>query len=210
MRIAICGGTFDPFHKGHLEPVLAVREELGWNRILFMPAFVQPFKRDRDSASGHHRFAMAAIATLGHQEVYVSSLDLERGAVSYAVDTLRQLRNEHPGAVFDWIIGDDNVDRLLEWRSVGEIFELANFAVLRRVETTSDRAALPDVLRLRIADASSRPANGAIVFASNPQVVVSATDIRRRVAAGQPIDELVDPQVSRYIHHYALYRKGQA
>lgn len=210
MRIAICGGTFDPFHRGHLEPVLAVREEMGWDRILFMPAFVQPFKRDHASASGYHRFAMAAMATLGHEEVYVASQELERGAVSYAVDTLRQLRSEHPDAVFDWIIGDDNLERLLEWKSVEEIFDLSNFAVLRRDDAIHDRNALPDALRVRIVEASSRPANGAIVFASNTRIVVSATDIRKRVAAGQSIDELVDPQVSRYIHHYALYRKGQA
>ena len=210
MRIAICGGTFDPFHRGHLEPALAVRVEMGWDRILFMPAFVQPFKRDRTSASSHHRFAMAALATLDHEGVHVASLELERGAVSYAVDTLRQLRTEHQDAAFDWIIGDDNLERLLEWRSIEEIFELANFAVLRRDEARRDREVLPDGLRPRVAEVSGRPANGKIVFASNPQVVVSATDIRKRVAAGQPIDELVDPLVSRYIHHYALYRKGQA
>lgn len=210
MRIAICGGTFDPFHRGHLEPVLAVRAEMGWDRILFIPAFVQPFKRDRASASGYHRFAMATLATLAHEEVFVDSQELERGAVSYTVDTLRQLRSEYPDAVFDWVVGDDNLARLLEWKSVEEIFQLANFAVLRRDAAIVDRSVLPDQLRLRIADASSRPGNGAVVFASNPKVVVSATDIRMRVAAGQPIDELVDPHVSRYIHHYALYRKGQA
>lgn len=210
MRLAICGGTFDPFHRGHLEPVLAARAGMGWDRILFMPAYVQPFKRDRDTASGYHRFAMAAIATVGHDGVSVSSQELERGAVSYTVDTLQQLRAEHPDAVFDWIIGDDNLAELLAWKAIDTIFDLANFAVLRRHEHALDRGDLPDALRPRMVEPSARPERGAIVFASNPVVAVSSTDIRRRVAAGQPIDELVDPQVSRYIHHYALYRKGQA
>jgi len=210
MRIAICGGTFDPFHRGHLEPVLAVRDQMGWGRVLFMPAYVQPFKRDRETASGYHRFAMAAMATRDHDGIYIASHELERGAVSYTVDTLRQLRSEHPDAIFDWIVGDDNLAQLLAWKAIDEIFELANVAVLRRSEVTLEPTDLPDALRARVADASSHPKQGAIVFASNPQVVVSSTDIRRRVAAGQPIDALVDPQVSRYIHHYALYRKGQA
>src|SRR5205085_5267678 len=58
MHVAICGGTFDPFHRGHLEPVLAARETMAWDRILYMPAGRQPFKVHRDTASGYHRFAM--------------------------------------------------------------------------------------------------------------------------------------------------------
>jgi len=65
-------------------------------------------------------------------------------------------------------------------------------------------------LHTRVADAASRGPNGAIIFAENPTVPVSATEIRRRVRDGESIDDLVDPRVSRYIHHYGLYRKEQA
>lgn len=210
MRIAICGGTFDPFHRGHLEPVLAVREEMGWDRVIYMPAHVQPFKRDRNTTSGHHRFAMAALATLDHETLYVSPRELERGEVSYTVDTLQQLRNDHPDDSFDWIIGDDNLSQLVEWKSIERIFELANFAVLRRRGSSAEEGEIPRELAVRIVPSGSRPSRGAIVFADNDAVVVSSTEIRKRAAAGQPIDELVDPAVSRYIHHYGLYRKGQA
>ena len=98
MNIGICGGTFDPFHRGHLDPLLAVREELQWDRVLYIPAYVQPFKQDRVTAPGPHRFAMAVLATEGHDALYVSPQELERGAVSYTVDTLQQLRREHPEA----------------------------------------------------------------------------------------------------------------
>lgn len=209
MRIAICGGTFDPFHRGHLEPILAVREEMGWDRVIYMPAHVQPFKQDRNTASGHHRFAMAALATLDHEALFVSSQELERGEVSYTVDTLEQLRRDHPDDSFDWIIGDDNLAQLLEWKSIGTIFEFTNFAVLRR-RGASEAGEIPRELAVRVVSPGSRPSRGAIVFAENDAVVVSSTEIRKRAAAGQPIDELVDPAVSRYIHHYALYRKGQA
>jgi nicotinate-nucleotide adenylyltransferase len=208
MRLGICGGTFDPFHRGHLDPILAVRETMQWDRVLYVPAYRQPFKLERDSASGHHRFAMAAMATLDHDGLEVSAMELERGQVSYSVDTLEQLRELHAADTIDWIIGDDNLADLLEWKSIERIFELTNFAVLTR--HLSGAPPPPAVLSGRVADAAARPRHGAIVFAENQTVAISSTEIRRRVRAGEPIDELVDPRVSRYIHHYGLYREDRS
>jgi nicotinate-nucleotide adenylyltransferase len=210
MKIAICGGTFDPFHRGHLDPVLSIRDAMSWDRIVFMPAYVQPFKQGRETASGYHRHAMAVLATSGRDEVFVSTQELERGAVSYTVDTLQQVRNDFPGATIDWVIGDDNVAQLLEWKSIDTIFSLANFTVLRRSGSDGDEIGLPPQLAARVATAERRSTHGAIVFAANDRVTVSSTEIRKRAGSGQPIDGLVDAQVSRYIHHYGLYRKGQA
>jgi len=208
MRIGICGGTFDPFHRGHLDPVLAVRDEMQWDRILYIPAFIQPFKQDRQTASGYHRFAMTVLGTEEHDGLFVSPRELERGAISYTVDTLRELREEHPEATLDWIIGDDNLEKLHEWKSIDTIFELANFVVLTRKQSSilDPQSSIPDCE----CDAADRPQNGAIVYAHNPTVPVSSTEIRRRVRAGEPIDELVGARVSRYIDHYGLYRKGQS
>ncbi|HYH06087.1 MAG TPA: nicotinate-nucleotide adenylyltransferase [Thermoanaerobaculia bacterium] len=205
MRIGICGGTFDPFHRGHLDPILHVRGEMQWDRVLYIPARMQPFKQDRQTASPYHRFAMTAMATLGEDRLHVSSMELERDTISYTVDTLEELRARHPEDTLDWIIGDDNLAKLLEWKSLDRIFELANFAVLARGEH-----ALPPSLASRRAGASARATHGSIVFAHNPTVPVSSTEIRRRVSAGESIGDLVPEPVSRYIHHYGLYRKGQS
>lgn len=205
MKIGICGGTFDPFHRGHLDPILAVRETMQWDRVLYIPAFVQPFKTDRQFASPYHRFAMTVLGTESHERLYVSPRELERGEISYTVDTLTELRAAMPEATLDWIIGDDNVEKLLDWKSIDTIFELANFAVLSR-----GAHAVPPSLQNRVADAVERPRCGAIVFAGNATVPVSSTEIRRRVRAGEPIDDLVPPPVSRYIDHYELYRKGSS
>ena len=208
MKIAICGGTFDPFHRGHLDPILAVRESMQWDRVYYIPAYRQPFKLDHQAASGHHRFAMAAIATLDHDECVVSEVELERAAVSYSVDTLEQLRVRHAGDTIDWVIGDDNVAKLLEWKSIDRIFELANFAVLTRSLVGKEEP--PQSLAGRVTDAPARPKNGSIVYAENATVPVSSTEIRRRVRAGAPIEGLVDPRVSRYIDHYGLYREDRS
>jgi nicotinate-nucleotide adenylyltransferase len=193
MRIGIVGGTFDPFHRGHLETVLAVRDTMHWDRVLYIPAWRQPFKTHLDAAPGAHRFAMTALAIRDHDALYVSPIELDRGGISYSVDTLEALHREYPGAFFDWIIGDDNLKDLDRWKDPERLYKLARFVVLTRHPT-------PD---------TQHPANADIVFAQNPTVPVSATEIRRRVRAGEPIDAFVDPLVSRYIHHYGLYKEGQ-
>jgi nicotinate-nucleotide adenylyltransferase len=177
-----------------------------WDRILYIPAFRQPFKADREHASGHHRFAMTILGTLERDELFVLTTELDRGSISFTVDTLEELRTAYTDATLDWIIGDDNLAQLLQWKSIDRILELANFCVLTR----NGGEALPLVLRQRVASADTRPSCGAVVFAENPTVTVSSTEIRTRVAAGESIDGLVDPRISRYIHHYGLYRKEQA
>lgn len=213
MRIAICGGTFDPFHRGHLDPILAVRSEMQWDRVIYVPAFRQPFKLDRSTASGYHRFAMAVLATQGLDELFVSPLELERGDVSYTVDTLEALHRQYPGAVFDWIIGEDNVAELAKWKNIERIFELANFVVLTRGGEAGAVAGQGDEERDEETDSTdcadcAPPRAGAIIYAHNETVPVSATEIRRRLRDGQSIDGFVDPLVARYIHHNGLYREA--
>jgi len=200
MNIGIVGGTFDPIHHGHLEPVLASRETMQWDRILYVPAHRQPFKLANDSTPDWHRYAMLILATLDLDDVFASDVELLRGDVSYTVDTLEQLRAQYPDATLDWIIGDDNLDKLDEWKNLERIFELANFAVLSR-----SKRPLP-AHGERVREAAVRGAHGSIVFTHNATVPISATDIRNRVRAGQSIEAFVDPRVSRYIAHYGLYK----
>ncbi len=196
MNIGVCGGTFDPFHRGHLDPVLAIRTQMGWNRVIYVPAWRQPFKADRDTTSGYHRFTMAVLATREHEDVYVSPVELERGGVSYTVETLQELHEMYPDATFDWVIGDDHVSQLLAWKHPERLFALARFIVLAR----GGPAPAPEL--------AERVATGRLVYAQNESVLISSTDIRDRVRAGESIDALVDPAVSRYIHHYGLYKEA--
>ncbi|HEX6178417.1 MAG TPA: nicotinate-nucleotide adenylyltransferase [Thermoanaerobaculia bacterium] len=210
MNIAICGGTFDPFHRGHLDPVLAVRNELQWSSIIYIPAWRQPFKADHQTASGYHRFAMAVLATESLSEVFVSPRELDRGTISYTVETLEGLRAEHPAATLDWIIGDDNVAKLPEWKNINRIFELANFVVLTRTfERDAARGSVPAPLRHRVTTPAKREKNGGIIFASNATIPISATDIRNRIRAGEAPEGLVDPRVWRYIQRNRLYQEVQ-
>ena len=196
MNIGVCGGTFYPFHRGHLEPVLAIRGDMQWDRLIYIPAWRQPFKADRAGTSGYHRFTMAVLATRDHESIYVSPIELERGGISYTVETLQELHEIYPGATFDWIIGEDNTSQLLDWKHPERLFALARFVVLARGGPTP----APEL--------AERVTAGRLVYAENPAVLISSTDIRSRVKSGQPIDTLVDPAVSHYIDHYRLYKEG--
>jgi nicotinate-nucleotide adenylyltransferase len=204
MKIGISGGTFDPFHRGHLEPVLAARDVMQWDRLIYVPAYRQPFKSEQQFASGYHRFTMAVLATESIETIYVSAQELDRGQISYTVETLEWLRAEHPQATLDWIIGDDNIAQLAEWKRIDRIFELANFVVLTRYGSQ-----IAEAFRSRIASPEQRGTHGHIVFAENNTVPVSSTDIRRKIRAGESIGGLVDPRVSHYIEHNRLYREAQ-
>jgi nicotinate-nucleotide adenylyltransferase len=201
-RVAIYGGTFDPIHRGHIEALDAVYDRMGWTRVILMPARVQPFKVGNRTSSPFDRYAMAVLATHDDSRFEVSKLELERETVSYTVDTLEALRLAHSGAALDWVIGDDNLALLPKWRSLERILELANSVVLAR----DGGSELPGSLASRVARPQDRTLSGAIVFAGNPRIDVSSTDIRRRVAAGEHFEDFVDRRVAEYISRIRLYQ----
>lgn len=201
LRIALCGGTFDPFHLGHLRAPLHVRGEFGWDRIIYVPAWKQPFKLDRETTSGCHRFAMAVLSTRDDDALSVSPIELDRGTVSYTVDTLEAFRSEYPDATIDWIIGDDNVALLPEWKRIDRILSIANFAVLQRSATRD----VPEVLQPRVTTPAGRGRSGAIAFAQNARFEISSTVVRERLRRGESVEELVHPDVMHYINKNRLY-----
>jgi nicotinate-nucleotide adenylyltransferase len=203
-RIALCGGTFDPIHRGHLEAPLSLAVGFGWSRIVYIPASVQPFKRDRSASSPYDRYAMVALATSEEPLATVSPIELERGGLSYTVDTLEALRGEFPDAILDWIIGDDNLELLPQWKSIDRVLELANFVVLRRESAGSPL--LPEQMRDRMVEPQQRRLAGGIVIAVNESIEISSTDIRKRAGLGESIEELVHPLVAHYITKRRLYR----
>lgn len=204
MKLGISGGTFDPVHYGHLRPLRQAADRIGWDRVLLMPARRQPFKKEVKTASSYDRYAMLAMATSREPLFEVSSLELEREGVSYTVDTLELIRSSvGRDARIDWIIGDDNLPRLREWKSLERIFELANFVVLTRRGDEND---LASELRSRVAAISEAGKAGSIVFFENQKVEISSTEVRRRVSEGKPITDLVPEPVEGYVRKYGLYR----
>ncbi|WP_236683581.1 nicotinate-nucleotide adenylyltransferase [Demequina aurantiaca] len=189
-RIGVLGGTFDPIHHGHLAAASEVCAALRLDQVLIVPTAVQPFKRDSVSASKEHRVAMCEKAVRNDARFEVSTVDIDRGGVTYTVDTLRDLKAQYPSADFFFITGADSLARLSEWKDAEQLGELAQFVGVTRaghsfpqLETTH-----------RVVEA--------------PSLAISSTDIRRRVRAGVPIRYLMPASVVDYISKHELYLGG--
>ena len=184
MRVGILGGTFDPIHHGHLILARAACEELGLDRILFIPANMSPHKTDTKPATAQDRLAMVKLAIEGEPGFLASDLEILRPPPSYTVETLRELATRHPGDRFTLLIGADNVAKFDTWREPDEIRRLAGLAVLDRANHGTPHD-WPVVRRL---------------------VDISSTDLRARVAAGRRIRYLTPDAVCDYIADHGLYR----
>ena len=212
MSLGILGGTFNPIHRAHLRLGEVARIELGLARVLFVVAGDPPLKRSQ-VAPAHHRLAMVALA-LAHQAHFeVSDLELRRAGRSYTVDTLSALRRQHPGEALWFLLGADSLAQLDEWYAPERLFELASFAVVQRPGTA---AGLEVLVPRRLAegfepetDACWRHRSGheLRVLPFDP-LDVSATEVRRRVMRGRPIDDLVPQEVAAYIAEHQLYQEA--
>ena len=184
MRIGILGGSFDPIHHGHLILARAAIEELGLDRVLFVPANKSPHKTETKPATAEDRIGMVRLAIAGEEGFEASDIELRRPAPSYTVDTVRELKQSHPQDEFVLLIGADNVAKFDTWREPEEIRRLAQIAVLDRGEKPVAHD-WPAVHRL---------------------VDISSTDIRARAAAGLSIRYLTPDAVCDYITQHSLYR----
>jgi nicotinate-nucleotide adenylyltransferase len=193
VRLGVFGGTFDPPHLGHLVAASDACQALGIGRMLWVPSAVPPHKRDTVHASAAHRLAMVRAAVAGDPRFQVDDLELRREGPSDTVDTLRALREREPGAELCFVTGADNLAEIPGWREPEEILRLARLAVVtRRGDGHAPAAA-----------AGMAPADVVAVT----RVDVSATEIRRRVAAGETIRYLVPDAVRAYIEREGLYRE---
>ena len=184
MRIGILGGSFDPIHHGHLILARAAKEDLGLDRVLFIPANKSPHKTGSRPATAEDRLKMVEMAIAGEEGFGASDVELRRPAPSYTVDTLRELRAGHPKDELVLLIGADNAATFDKWREPEESRSLAQIAVLERAGASASHP-WPVVRRL---------------------IDISSTDIRARAAAGRSIRYLTPDSVCDYIASRSLYR----
>jgi len=190
MKLGIYGGSFDPVHLGHLLVAQAAIEELGLDRLFFIPAAQSPFKPETQPAPAAVRVKLLRLALAGKTHCEADEQEIQRGGISYTVDTLRSYADKFPGAKLFYLIGADNAAKLNEWREPATLAKLAEFV------------AVP------------RPGGGTAVFPSPFRgralrgfpFDVSSSAIRARVKAGLPIDLLVPAAVAGAIHEAKIYR----
>lgn len=198
-RLGLLGGTFNPVHWGHLAVAAAAQEARGLDRVVWIPAGDPPHKPDTDLAPQEHRLAMVLLATAGEPGFTVSRLELDRPGPSYTLDTLRHFRRLgfSPDRLF-FITGTDAMREFLTWHRPEEVIEQARFLVAERPGCPF--ASLAEVLPERyLARMERLPA---------PEMEISSTDIRRRLAAGESVQYLLPEPVAAYIREHGLYGTG--
>lgn len=186
---ALFGGSFDPVHLGHLVVAEAAADALG-ARVRLMPAREQPFKRGAAAATPAQRAEMLELAVRGNPRLSVERIELELPAPSYTVRTLRALAEREPGNRFTLLLGADAARELPAWHEAAALPGLVDVVVFARPGQTPAH----ELPIQRVIDV--------------PAIEVSATEIRRRVAAGRSIRYLVPDAVREYIAAHGLYRKS--
>ena len=202
MKRALFGGSFDPIHYGHIQPVLAAREALALDQVVYLPTARPPHKPGRQFASAHHRLAMAELALLEYEDLLVSPFELTPGRTAYTVETVRHFRAEHPDDELLVLIGSDSLARFETWREWEEILDRARLAVLTRPgwDLAEVRAGLPERL-VGLAE------SGGLDLVANPPVEASSTRLREFLTAGvTPPSQWLPPLVLQYLRKYHLYR----
>ena len=207
MRIGVFGGSFDPVHLGHLLAAECCREQAGLDRVLFVPAATPPHKRDRTLAPAEDRLAMLRLATGGHDAFEVDPLEIDRGGVSWTVDTLAALAASRPGAELRLVLGPDALADLPTWREPERIVSLAEPLAVER-ESLDDVAALAADSRLAALLGPDRLARLVAGRVRMPAVGIRASGIRERVATGRSIRFLVPRAVEAYVKTHRLYQPG--
>lgn len=189
MRIGLYGGSFDPVHLGHLLVAQAAREEVELDRVFFIPAAQSPFKPHRILSPDNIRLQMLRFSLAGLTYCEVDPQELERGGVSYTIETVRDYARHFPGAELFYLIGGDHVSQLPKWRDASELAERVTFLVIPRPGEPSHDPVPP----FRARQLGGFP------------IGVSASQIRERVRRKLPVNLLVGAPVAETIRHNELY-----
>jgi nicotinate-nucleotide adenylyltransferase len=203
-RWGILGGTFDPIHHGHLAIAEAAREELGLERVLFVPAGRPPHRAHAPGASAEDRAAMVGLAIADAPAFALSRLELDRAGPSYTVDTLTALAagDDSGWAALDlrFILSAEAFAEFPTWHEAEHVLAMCRLVVLpREGHPAPDLPAL--VARLPALE-------GRVTLLDGPRIRLSASEVRGRAAAGLSVRYLVPDAVAAYIADHRLYQAG--
>jgi nicotinate-nucleotide adenylyltransferase len=189
MKFGLFGGSFDPVHLGHLLVAQAAMEELQLDELFFIPAAQSPFKPENSHAPGKVRAQLLRLALAGKTKCHVDDQEIQRGGVSYTIDSLRHYSTQFPQAQLFYLVGADNVGNLPKWKESSSVAKMAEFIAISRPGQAD--VSFPSPFRGRML----------MGFPCG----ISSSQIRERVKRGLTIDHLVSPPVAEAIHNNRLY-----
>jgi len=202
MNIGVLGGTFDPVHMGHLIIAEEVRARLDLAEVLFVPAGQPLLKLNNAISPAQHRVEMVRLAIADEPSFKLSTREVERAGPSYTVDTMAELGSQigTEDKLF-FILGWDNLIQLPQWHEPSRLVKLCRLVPVPRVGHPS-----PDLDSL---EAAVPGLSQSLIMLDTPQIEISSSEIRDRVARGLSIHQLVPEPVERYIKEHRLYLREE-
>jgi len=199
--IALFGGTFDPIHRGHVAVAAAAGEKIAAEKVVFVPARRSPLKTICPLAADNDRMNMIALAIAGQKNFEVSDYELKKQKPCYTIETVEYFQSEYGSdASIYWLLGADGIDELPYWYKIGELIDVCNLAVMFRGGCEP-----PDFSRLKAVLGPDRADKLRRNVIQTPLIDVSSTEIRRRLAAGLDVSDMLLPVVTEYIYQRGLY-----
>jgi nicotinate-nucleotide adenylyltransferase len=189
--VGLFGGSFNPPHVAHRVVANVVRDQFDLDEVWWIPNAQPPHKPATELADAEHRLAMTRAATNGDPGFRVSDIEIRRDGVSYTVDTVRALQEQHPETTFALIIGSDSLDSFASWHCPDEIADRVPIIVYKRPGPIESVAAPRFANRVR--------------FVAAPVMEISGTEVRLRRRAGRSIRYFVPEPVRTYIEENDLY-----
>lgn len=212
-RIGLFGGTFNPFHCGHLRAAEEVREHFQLHKVIFIPARIPPHKNDESIAPPEHRLQMVTLATRSNPGFGVSDFEIKRDSTSYSIFTIEYFRKKfglHTSLFF--LMGMDSFIEISTWKDFARLFSLADFIIMARPGYPKKEISqfLPvDVTKNFYYNSE----NNCYIHASEHKIFfqeitlldISSRAIRDRIKNHYSIRYLVLPEIEQYIKKNNLY-----
>ena len=200
MKIGVLGGTFDPVHRAHIAVAEAARDALGLDKVLMVPAGRPMSRPELPLATDKDRVAMLRLAVKGQPGLEVSPMEMERPGPTYTIDSIAQLRKYYgPETDIYFILGCDSLVQLPDWKDPARLVAACHLVAVPRP------GCQPDLKKL---ERKIPGISKSVIFLKEPNLDVSATEIREKAGRGEPIAELVTGPVADYIKKHRLYQSG--
>ena len=198
MNIGVLGGTFDPLHNGHLIVAGEVKARLNLAVVIFVPVGQPWLKADWPVTPAEHRLQMLRLALADKPDFKISTVEIERAGPSYTVDTMAELR-EKAGSDDElfFILGQDNLAQIPQWQEPSRLMEMCYLVAVNRPGAPRPK--------LKSLEKSLPGISPRVMLLDRPEIDISASDIRERVARGLSVRHLVPEPVNRYIKENGLY-----
>ncbi|GED49003.1 nicotinate-nucleotide adenylyltransferase [Carnobacterium maltaromaticum] len=187
IRVGIIGGTFNPPHIGHLVIADQVCQQLGLDKVYFMPDANPPHIDKKEAIAAEHRVVMVEKAIEGNPLFGLESCEIQRGGISYTFDTMLELTKAHPEIDYYFIIGGDMVDYLPKWYRIDELIQMVQFVAVKRPN---------------YADSSPYP----LIWVDVPAMEISSTGLRKKIKNGCSVQYLIPDKTLAYIKEKELYQ----